>query len=418
MEKDKNPDNKSPRQIKESAPINLPIEEENKNPARIVWRVLILGVVLVVLIILSIGIIKLVPRALSSLASVNVSISSLFTPSKNASSTNQNRPVVTPASTSSNQSATTSAPYPVNNGDTGGNSNSGNNGGASFNQNGNPDLQLTISSIGVLDRNSGAFVPTTNVNTNDRVAVKFQVENVGEGPSGAWNLSAALPAVNPADQTKNLSNQISIPAGMAVSGELYFDYVQTGQNRVVQISISDSRSELRTNNNSAQVTINSTGNNGEYYGGGVVTNGLDLAVQIMDTGTVDRYSGQYNPSSYINASNRAAVRFRVTNQGSIASGNWTFSATLPNSYNNNNNCYYNYGVYQCNNNNYNNGNNNLTQNEGSLAPGQSVILIVGFDGVQYGTNNTVNINVDPYNQLPDVNRGNNYASANLYVNSY
>lgn len=390
MEKDKNP-----RQINQNAPINLPIEPEEKAPSRIVWRIFILGAVLVVLIILSIGIIKLVPKALSSLASVNVSISSLFTPSKTATSTatlNQNNSFYSATSTQNqnnySQSASTSAPYPVNNSR---NNNSNYNYGNTYtnNQTGTPDLQLTITSIGVLDRNTGAFVPTTNVNTNDRVAVKFQVENVGQGPSGAWNLSAALPAVNVSDQTKYLYNQVSIPAGMAVSGELYFDYVQTGQSRVVQIAISDSRGEVRTNNNSAQVTINSTSNtynnypynnypynNNGYTGYGV--NGVDLSVRLL-------------------SAQSGVAQFQVTNIGNQSSGPWTYTITS-------------------NSNSYNNYSNNSANTQASLAPGQTAVVTVNSSGnygnYSYGSN-SIQINVDPYNQTNDVNRSNNYASANI-----
>ncbi len=410
MEKEKNP-----KLLVQSIPPNLPIEEE-KSSSRVVWRILILGAVLVVLVVLSIGIIKLVPKALSSLASVNVSISSLFTPNK-PKATSTPLTVSTPSATTTNnyfhienpQIGNSNATNPRKNQNNYPSSGNSNNSVGTVN-NGAPDLEVTITSIGTLERNTGAFIPNTNVNTNDRVAVKFQVENVGNGPSGPWNLSAALPAVNPSDQIKNLYNQISIPAGMAVSGELYFDYVQTGQSRLVKIVISNNKPELQTANNSAQVTINATGGNYGNYNGGITSNGVDLAIQIIDTGTVDRSTGQYSQTNYISSGNRAGVRFRVTNQGTLSSGSWNFSATLPNS---NNNCSYNYG------NNCNNANNNLTQsNQASLTPGESRIYILGFDGMQYGSNNSVTINLDPYNQTNDVNRGNNNASVNISVNNY
>ncbi len=484
MEKDKNIDNFSinRQEIREELP--------EKTPSRsILLRILILGVVLIVLIVLSIGIVKLVPAALSSFASVNFSFSSLFSPKEkitvssdksrinseesftvsfkhigatidgyyNLSTTCQNnfkleyqtgnnhqsvdcnnKLRLEASSTSftligvNNSGSAVTAPVSVDfiskldgkivvSGETSvvintavsipPNNNGSNNNNtspkATSSSNANPnysnpptaggtaDLVVRITAIGVRDRNTGVFTPTTDVNTNDRVTVQFQVDNIGSAPSGPWTLRAILPAVSPSDQTKYLYNQSSIPPGIALAGEVYFDYVQTGQNRLVQINIdpTDQLKELRKDNNMASITINATNS-------GVTSNGVDLSVSILDTGIIDRSSGQYIQTSSINNGDRAGVRFQVTNNGSASSGTWVFRISLPNS----------------NNNYYSNNNFDTDSTQPSLAGGESRIYTVGLDGLNNQSNNNIRITVDPNNNINETEENNNTASVNIYTN--
>ena len=480
MEKDKNAENFN------NFSINPPEEMKTERaPSRILSRILILGAVLVVLVVLSIAVVNLLPRALSSLASVNFSFSSLFSPKEKITITadksrinsgesfivnfkhtggtqagyfnlstscqnvfqlkyqagNNSRSVdckntvrLDASSTSftliginaggSSVTAPVSIDFvssddgkiqasgettvvinpaislPLNDNGSDNNNKGGGTTATSSHPNppspepatgGLPDLVVRITAVGVRDRNTGAFIATGNVNTNDRVTFQFQVQNIGNAPSGSWSLRAILPAVNPADQTKYLYNQASIPPGLAVSGELYFDYVQTGQNRLVQINIDPSGQlqELRKDNNMAETTINATGS-----GSGVTSNGIDLSVKILDTGIIDRSSGQYFATSRIGSGDRAGLRFQVTNNGSRASGSWVFRISLPDS----------------------NDNFDTDSTQPSLAGGETRIYTVGLDGLNRNDNNSVEINVDPNDRIDETRENNNSDSTDINVN--
>jgi hypothetical protein len=462
-----------PQKIQGFSPNAEPTSE--KSPSRIVWRVLILAGVLIVLVVLSIGIIKLVPKALSSLASVNVSFSSLFSPKekiavssdksqitsgdsftisfnhtggkvdgyfnlstacqnsyqlfyqnggtrrsidcKNPLSINASSTAVTLYATNNTSSAVTmpitldfvsktdgkiqasgettvvvnpassGAVSPVKNTSTstynGGNTNNGNTGtGGGYTyppatSNGTADLVARITFVGIQDRNSGNFIATTNVNSNDRVIVRFEVQNIGAGASGPWDLRTVLPTNLAGDQTKYLYNQPSIPAGLAVSGTLYFDNPQYGQNQLIQIVVDpNSRlNELRKDNNVAEVSINTSGN-GSYNGGGTTSNGVDLTVRILDVNPLDNES--------------AEIRFQITNQGSQSSGSWDYRMEIPEA--------------DIISNNY---------NQPSMAPGESRIFTARFDGLNRRDNNTIEITVDPRNRISETNESNNFDSQDI-----
>lgn len=56
-----------------------------------------------------------------------------------------------------------------------------------------PDLAVSITAIGTLDRSTNVFSPSATVRAGSRAAVQFFVTNVGTKTAEFWNFNAALP---------------------------------------------------------------------------------------------------------------------------------------------------------------------------------------------------------------------------------
>ncbi len=376
------------------------METNKSSGARTLVRAIIIAGILIILLVMSYAVIKIVPKAFSTLASANISLGTLFSPKGAATSTNaiatsttsvknngisgpggftvistSTQATTTTKNTSSynNQSSNTYVNHPVV-------------------QNGLPDLAIAITSKGIQDPTTGKFIETNNVQPNDRVIINFIVTNQGSRASGSWTLRAQLPAYDAADRLKTI-NGVSIPAGQAISGQVYFDRVQIAGNNNVILTIdpNGSISESDKSNNVAQVVITSTGTNtGTTYTTGTITNGSlsDLSVNIIATGILDSSNNfvQTTPRS----GQRPAVRFQVVNNGGSDTGTWYFNAFMS-------------------------GQTSYTSDpQPTLGAGQKFIYTIGFNSVNYGTN-AITINVDPTNIVRESNEGNNTASASVYV---
>jgi hypothetical protein len=279
-------------------------------------RILIIAAILLILVFLSIGIVRVVPKALSSLASATVSIGSVFG-GNNASSTNSTNNangagtssvqmngqngnggfvmtststtstqngVSTTHSTSTSSSTSTSnsngglgsyqynnyVPNPSGTSNTGvsntSNTNSGTysyTGSSASNQatcaaNGSPNIAVSILSHGIITAN-GQYVETNTFSTGDTVSVKFKVENRGTCPTGAWSLHVVMPAQNSADQTRDLNGSGPLAAGAAITGQANFTSPRSG-NSTVTITVTDaSGKDSTTADNTASVSLAVTG---------------------------------------------------------------------------------------------------------------------------------------------------------------
>ncbi len=58
---------------------------------------------------------------------------------------------------------------------------------------GYPNLSHNLIAVGKLDPISNNFIATTDLQANDRIAIKFEILNIGTNQSGPWNFSASLP---------------------------------------------------------------------------------------------------------------------------------------------------------------------------------------------------------------------------------
>lgn len=120
----------------------------------------------------------------------------------------------------------------------------------------------------------------------------------------------------------------------------------------------------------------------------------DLAVTILDTGTIDS-SNIYTKVGSINRNGRGAVRFIVENLGTKTVDNWTFNAVLPT-----------LPMYIFS-----------SPMQPTLGPGDKIEYTLAFDQVDgAATANTLTINADPANTLwNEVSENNNIAKVILNI---
>lgn len=426
-------------------------------------RIIVIGAILLILVFLSIGIVKIVPKALSSLASATVSIGSLF--GGNASSTdttdsngsngtvvqNGNGFIVVGTSTNSGTNGGTNTSnsngtsgtktasstslldlitpkfgsYPYNNyvptpaGQTGvkGSSNTSNTGTSARVTSRTcvageqPDLAVSILSRGIINA-SGQYIETNNFTTGDTVSLKFKIENRGVCSTGAWNFKAEMPSTNTVDQVRTVSNVASLPAGSAITGQANFDSPRSGSSNVVLTVTDTTGSDSNTSNNVAtsalSVTNSGTTNGGTGNNGGVITSGdgrPDLSVRILQTGVLT-YNNQFVPMSTINGSNGSfGGNFRSADRVAVQFeiDNQGKSATGA----------WNFQA-QLTGSNYPARIYNNPSYEASIPAGGRAIYTIAFDNIQFGSN-SISIFTDNLNQVNEFNEGNNTASVNFNV---
>lgn len=123
--------------------------------------------------------------------------------------------------------------------------------------NGDTDLELTILATGVLDRSRDReFVERDEVDSNDTVAVKFQVKNIGTKTSEEWWYRAELPTDS--GFTYDSEEQLELKPGERMEFVLAFtDIEDNGGTAEVEIEIDPSRDldESSRSNNRETVEI-------------------------------------------------------------------------------------------------------------------------------------------------------------------
>jgi hypothetical protein len=215
-----------------------------KTPLQIAVRVFIIVGLIILLILLSFGIIKLVPKALDSLTNLKNSIRNTATTTDNVITgeepseippTTQPTPpplvVIPPAPVTPPQSQPIYKPSPA-------------------------DLIVSITKIGVIDANTNKFRETSNIGPNDRLAVQFQVTNIGGSATGMWKFRAQLPTNNIHEQIYNSAYQSSIPAGKTSYFTIGFYNAKSGSNQIsIDIDSTNQVSESNENNNRVTRTL-------------------------------------------------------------------------------------------------------------------------------------------------------------------
>ena len=333
-------------------------KDKNTNPEGVTHlgiRILIIIGVLIILVALSIGIIKLVPRALSSLASVNVSISSIFSPKENITVSLDKTTVASgDAFILSWKSNTTKSgfytlSFPCTDGVTVSDA------AIKTVINCNSQLRLPTNASSTYLSIVSAKVPTVSVplyvNFIDNATNKTDL--TGSATITVQNAMIAPAPTGSATTTSSYSTSTSSPS-----------YVTTGSNY--------------------------------SYGTGIAQGGLpDLQVEITAIGIADPQTGQFVATSNVNPNDRVIIKFAVSNVGTGASGAWNLQAQLP--------------AYDPSERLQN------LNSEPSLKPGQEVTGEIYFDRVELPGNNNVTITVDPQSLISEISKANNSATA--YITS-
>jgi len=118
-----------------------------------------------------------------------------------------------------------------------------------------PDLIVRILEIGVVDKTSNVFIATTTLKNSDRIAVRFEVENLGREASGEWRFNAVLPTYpfyifqSEAQQSLSPRDRIEYTLG--------FDNIEKSDGNLLTINADPASSinESNEENNIARTTI-------------------------------------------------------------------------------------------------------------------------------------------------------------------
>ena len=194
-----------------------------------VSALIVLGVILVLGIMLPV---RVVPHALALLSNT---ISSVFIPdAETPATTTPVEKKITDINTSTTTAKVTkpkvSTPY------------------------GLADLEVRIVAVGYLTTNN-VFIPTNTINSNQHIAVKFQIINIGTNNSGLWGFSAELPSTT--DPRYNSPLQQNLRPGDRIEYTLGFYNPITGQNHIGFITANPSNTiaEYSKTNNVANVVF-------------------------------------------------------------------------------------------------------------------------------------------------------------------
>lgn len=240
----------------------------------------------------------------------------------------------------------------------------------------NPSRDLQVSYIGAID-SSSAFV--------------MHVYNYGNTTTGPWEF-AYTDAENPS-KTVLSPIQGSLGAGQGLAITVRFDG-QANSNQKINITLDplNKISEANESNNSTSVTINGSrsgsGNSGSYD----PKDDADLVITSMQVGRIS--GNRFVEDDEIEDNDTAAVRFIVKNQGGESTGSWRFEVNnLP----------------------YDNDDSYRSRTQPSLKPGQSLEIIVDFDGIDDGQYR-IEIEVDSDDDVDEESERNNTESETLEVN--
>ncbi len=120
------------------------------------------------------------------------------------------------------------------------------------NPNGKPDLHPRILQVGYID-SSNNFIPSDTVSRNQRVAVRFVVENLGNKESGIWRFNAILPTYP--SYTFNSESQVTMLPGDKVEFTLGFDRIVEGTS-IFRIEIDGGNLVIESNESDNNISIN------------------------------------------------------------------------------------------------------------------------------------------------------------------
>lgn len=112
---------------------------------------------------------------------------------------------------------------------------------------------------------------------------------------------------------------------------------------------------------------------------------VDLAARVISTGVVDIDTNKYTATDTITSHDRVGIKFEIENLGTKESGTWEFTVVLPTQ-----------TIYFYN-----------SETQRSLNPGDKIEFTIGFDGVKTNDNVELVINVDPGGYIGEASEENN-----------
>ncbi len=188
-----------------------------------------------------------------------------------------------------------------------------------------PDLAISLIGTGVLD-SSGQFVATPYAGTNDTVAIKFAVRNIGTNVSGPWTLRLTMPSRTTPNYDSAYQQSIRPGDEMVFTGSFDSPVAQGINTGYITVDPLGLVAESNKFNNSLTVPINIEGTNytNGYYGNSGYVNYSGSVYPVQTTlgyGTIYTWTN-INATCYANP--------QTTYPGGTI--NWFVSATGGNGY--------------------------------------------------------------------------------------
>lgn len=212
------------------------------------------------------------------------------------------------------------------------------------------------------------------------------VYNYGNIPTGLWNFEYT-DAENPSDTiTSKPQPSLGPRQGLAIT--VHFSGQEDSPQTIdVEVDPSNKIRETNESNNSGSVDIEGDPSNTNYN----KDEDADLIIEDMEVG---RMSGNdFREDDQIDTDDTAGVKFTVRNQGGEATGSWKFEITgLP----------------------YRSNDTYLSKSYTSLKPGESLEVVVEFDGIKQG-DYSIEVELDPHDDVDEEEEDNNTESEDLEV---
>jgi hypothetical protein len=285
------------------------------------------------------------------------------------------------------------------NGSAGSSSNVNGTGAASSQQGGSPDLVVRVISISRVDPATRASIPGTTFFPGDTASIQFEIVNVGTGASGAWRFQAELPTFDSKLFQSDIEPSLS-PGGKIVF-VLGFDGLAnaSANSAVIVADPGKTVNDAARGNNTATVMFQmsasnayNNGNNYYYNYNNYTRSAPDLSVELVGNGTIR--NGGFVETDNLYSGDTIAVQFKVTNIGGTETSNWNYEAMISR----NTSDY----VYR-------------SDNQNSLAPGESATETVTFSNITTPGTHDITIDVDPMHNVDDSNTSNNSIDVSVYL---
>ncbi len=234
----------------------MDIQEKRPIPAPVIHGLAIVGFVAVVGAGMALAVFgaRYVPKAVQGISAAAVSLVSVFVPADEPAA----EPVATstPATTTEPVATTTTpvAPRPHEVANVYPSGEAFPSADALY---GNPDLTVSVETVGYLTKSNGAFVATTTIPSGARRAVvKFIIQNRGTNVAAAgWRFSASLPSK--ATPTFRSDQQEALLPGERIEYTLGFERPIVGKNQIVSITVR-ADGDTTTANDTLETTITVT----------------------------------------------------------------------------------------------------------------------------------------------------------------
>jgi len=124
------------------------------------------------------------------------------------------------------------------------------------NPNGTPDLVVNILEVGTVTT-TGVFTKKTgSLNPSDRLAVRFEIKNIGNKDTGVWDFEAQLPTEQ--RYTFKSDKQETLLPGMRAEYTLGFEDAEDDDDTItilIEVDPSDNITEQSESNNSDSITV-------------------------------------------------------------------------------------------------------------------------------------------------------------------